>query len=204
MFTKVKKPYEGVFNVIALYWKIYGGWRALIFSPYFHVSIAMTLLMSHFWGHEAWWDVSISVLPSIIGFALGGYAIWLGFGDEKFRNIISEKDDAGSYSPYLEVSASFAHFIIVQLLALCAALVAKATNFPLSEIHWLSSWLMKLELSTDWFYEIIVPIAYGMGFLLFVYALMTAIAATLAVFRVAYWFDMFRNQKPKEQEKTQD
>lgn len=195
MLKKIKEPYQGVFKIIKLFWQIYGGWPSLVFSPYFHVSLILTILMSHFWLQEAWWDTSISILPSIIGFALGGYAIWLGFGDEKFRNIISEKDDSSGFSPYLEVSATFAHFIIVQLLALCLALLAKAMNFPISDIHWLYSLLTQLKLQTCFLHEVIAPIFYGFGFLLLIYAIMTAVAATLAVFRVAYWFDTFRNQK---------
>lgn len=195
MFERVKKPYQGVFKILGLYWKIYGGWRALIFSPYFHASILLTILMAHFWVNEAWWDVSLSVLPNIIGFALGGYAIWLGFGDEQFRNLISEKTDQDGFSPYLEVSATFAHFILVQLLSLCVALIAKATYFPITDIHWLYNLLVSLKLPVNFFHETVAPIFYCIGFLLFIYALMTAIAATLSVFRVAYWFDTFRNHK---------
>lgn len=200
MLAQLKKSYQGVFNIVGLYWKIYGGWRALIFSPYFHAALALTLLLSHFWTREPWWDVSLSVLPNIIGFALGGYAIWLGFGDEKFRNLISENDDPSGYSPYLMVSASFAHFIIVQLVALCAALIAKATYFPITDIRWLCGLLTSVGLPVDFFYETVAPFFYCIGFLLFVYALMTAISATLAVFRVAYWFDKFKNMKKTDDE----
>lgn len=195
MFTKFKKPYKGVFKIIKLYWQVYGGWSALAFSPYFHVALLFTAIMSHFWLKDAWWDMSISILPSIIGFALGGYAIWLGFGDEKFRNLISEKDDSTKFSPYLEVSATFAHFIIIQLLALCLAILAKGLNFPLSEIPWLYQLVIYLKLSPCFTHEIMAPIFYGFGFLLFIYAILTAVAATLAVFRVANWFDTFRNIK---------
>jgi hypothetical protein len=149
--------------------------------------------MSHFWVNEMWWDVSLGVLPNIIGFALGGYAIWLGFGDEQFRNLISEKTESNGYSPYLEVSATFAHFILVQLLALIMALLAKATSFHISDVHWLYDLLSRIGFPVQAFHEIIKPIFYCLGFLIFVYALMTAVAATLAVFRVASWFDKFKN-----------
>lgn len=204
MFERLKKPYQGVFKILGLYWKIYGGWRALVLSPYFHASILLTLLMSHFWVNEAWWDVSLSVLPNIIGFALGGYAIWLGFGDEQFRNLISERSDSDEYSPYLEVSATFAHFILIQLLALIIALVAKATAFHLSDVHWLYDSLVCIGFPIKFLHEIIKPTFYGIGFLIFVYALMTAVAATLAVFRVAYWFDTFRNKKNPDKKPTPD
>lgn len=204
MLKKFTAPYIGVFKVIRLYWSIYGGWRALVLSPYFHFSIILTVLMSHFWNNEAWWEVAISVLPSIIGFALGGYAIWLGFGDEKFRHLITENNDNNNHSPYLEVSATFAHFIMVQLLALFAAIIAKAMNFPISKIQWLDNLFIKLNVSQTLVHEDIAPILYGLSFLLFIYAIMTAVAATFAVFRVATWFDKYRNTLAKENNNKQD
>lgn len=195
MFNKIKDPYIGVFKIIKLYWQIYGGWKSLAFSPYIHVSVVLTILMSHFWFVNPWWDTSIDVLPSIIGFALGGYAIWLGFGDDKFRNLISERAESSGFSPYLEVSATFAHFIIIQLTALLVALIAKATDFPISDIKWLYNLLIQMKFPANALNEIIAPFFYFFGYLLFVYAIMTAVAATLAVFRVAYWFDTFRNTK---------
>lgn len=201
MLKKLTAPYIGVYKVIRLYWSIYGGWKALVLSPYFHFSIILTVLMSHFWKNEAWWDVAISVLPSIIGFALGGYAIWLGFGDEKFRNLITENSDNNNHSPYLEVSATFAHFIMVQLLALFVAIIAKAMNFPISEIQWFNNILIGLSISQELVHENVAPILYGFSFLLFIYAIMTAVAATFAVFRVATWFDKYRNSRVSDDNK---
>src|SRR3989338_3388099 len=203
MMQKIKKAYIGVFDIIGRYWRDYGSWSALVFSPFFHIAILFTIFLSHFWLEEAWWDVALSVLPNIIGFALGGYAIWLGFGDEQFRRLISEREDNDETSPYLQVSAAFAHFIIVQLVALCSALIAKATNFPLTADHWISNFLRSQDVTASYMHESIAPIFYGIGFLLFVYALMTAVAATLAVLRVASWFDKYRNPPSSPQQKQE-
>lgn len=204
MLQKFTAPYIGVYRVIKLYWSIYGGWQALAFSPYFHFSIILTVLMSQYWQNEAWWDIAISVLPSIIGFALGGYAIWLGFGDEKFRHLITENNDNSKHSPYLEVSATFAHFIMIQLLALFAAIIAKAMNFPISKIQWLQDLFIQFNISQTLIHEEVAPFLYAFSFLLFIYAIMTAVAATFAVFRVATWFDKYRNTVAKEDSDKQN
>jgi hypothetical protein len=192
MFSALVSSYGGALLIVRRYWRFYGGWKALFASPFFHIALILTLTLSHYWMHEAWWDVTISVLPNIIGFALGGYAIWLGFGDEKFRNLISEQDDPLEASPYLQVSATFAHFIVVQIVGLVVALIAKATNFDLCDDNWIGVILIGLGLPID-FFKHGAPLMYGLGFLLFAYALMTALAATFAIFRVAFWFDEYRN-----------
>lgn len=150
--------------------------------------------------NEPWWDVSISILPNIIGFALGGYAIWLGFGDEKFSQMISARKDDSCTSPYLEVSATFAHFIVIQITGLVIALLAKATNFYLLPDSWIGMALQQTGLPVDFFKQG-AAVGYGLGFLLLSYALMTALAATLAIFRVASWFDQYKSKPLKHTDK---
>jgi predicted permease len=196
--SRISRAYSGVFVILRRYWREYGGWQALAFSPYFHAAVLLTLLLAHYWQTEPWWDVALSVLPNIIGFALGGYAIWLGFGDEEFRHKISERPAEGETSPYMQVSAAFAHFVIVQILALLGALIAKANRFELTAGHWLGKILTAINLPLNFINLHIAPLFWCLGFMLFVYGLMTAIAATLAVFRVAYWFEHVRNNRDKK------
>lgn len=184
--------YSGLVENLKRYWSAYGGWQALFFSPYLHISLALTIVLHRFWMHEPWWELSISVLPSIIGFALGGYAIWLGFGDEKFRALLSQKDPSESHSPYMVVSATFAHFIIVQMLALLLAVIAKGTNYALSPNDIIGNFAIAIGSDLNLFANF-APVLYGTGFLFFSYALMTAIAATFALFRITGWFELHQN-----------
>ncbi|WP_301278524.1 hypothetical protein [Dechloromonas sp.] len=89
MWAGVKKSYAGVGGIFARYWRAYGGSRALFSSPYLHVSILLAGAMYPFWLRESWWDTALSTLPNVLGFTLAGFTIWLGFGDEKFRALIS-------------------------------------------------------------------------------------------------------------------
>ncbi len=186
--------YHGTFEIVGRYWKEYGGWSAVLFSPYFHIAAILTFLTSQYWLTQPWWDVALSVLPNIIGFAVGGYAIWMGFGDENFRQRISQRSALDGSSPYLTVSAAFAHFVVVQLLALLIALFAKASQCPLPLLHWISTLVASLGFEGS-LREMLRPLLYCIGFLMLVYALMTAFAATFAIFRVSDWFVSIRNQQ---------
>lgn len=191
--NEISRSYNGVKIIFSRYWSIYGGWKGLVFSPYFHVAILFTLFLKHYWENQPWWDIALSILPNTIGFALGGYAIWLGFGDEKFRNKIKDPHKNGGPSAYLQVSATFSHFIIVQLFALLGALIAKANYFELTNNYWLGKIFLKNDIPLNFISVYIAPWFWCLGFTLFIYSLMTAIAATLAVFRVATWLDHFQN-----------
>lgn len=177
MWQALKASYAGVAGILSRYWRAYGGGRALLLSPYLHLSLLLAAAMFPFWLGEPWWDTALSTLPNVLGFTLAGFTIWLGFGDDKFRTLISRAKPEKE-SPFMGVSAGFAHFVIVQLLALLAALWAKAMNFPLSPDCWLRSYMGYL-----------VPPGHFIGFLMFVYALMSTLAATLGVLRAASWYD---------------
>jgi hypothetical protein len=173
MFKSFKKdlsPYKYVGESICRYWEIYGGWHALLCSPYFHFSFIISLICYPVWTAEhegwAWFNLCISVIPNLVGFTLGGYAMILAFGNEKFRSLIAGPDDNGDASPFMKVNATFIHFILMQMLSLLIALI---------EIGW--------SIKTGVFAFI--------GFTVFIYALLTGIAAAFAILRLARWFDDF-------------
>lgn len=164
--------YKGVFKSIELYWKLYGGWSALYRSPYLHVAVLFSLLSIPLWKPNpdstlaAWYDTAIAVLPNLLGFTLGGFAILLAFGNEKFLSKISGEDKDGSPSPYLNLCGSFAHFIIIQVVALFFAFFAQAWS--------MNSWYMSI---------------FGLAF--FYYAILTSVMATFAILNMSKWFDIF-------------
>lgn len=195
MFTKLKNSYCGVFNIFSRYWLAYGGCKEVLFSPYFHIAVLLTLALNHSWINGEWWNTAITILPSLIGFSLGGFAIWLGFGDEKFRHLISHQGESEKASPYIELSATFAHFIVIQLVALIGALIGQGTAFTLPSNHWFTAIFEATGMPSDALPTYVAPLFHFLGYLFFIYALMTALAATLAVFRVASWFEKYRNLK---------
>lgn len=166
------KSYKGFWNSLSLYWENYGGTVSLFRSPYFHLAVALSLVAFPFWTREhdpTWYDISISALPNLLGFTLGGYAILLAFGDERFMHILSGKEDDGSPSPFMRLNSTFVHFILIQVVAILTAILGSAWD--------LKSGLFAL-----------------FGFFCFAYSILSAAAAALAVLRVACWFDVWKTK----------
>lgn len=185
---KLFKSYAGVRTIFGRYWDAYGGWKEVFCSPYMHVALVLTVLLHHFWMESEWWTSAASILPNIVGFALGGYAIWIGFGDEDFRRAQAVRSN-GKASPYVAVSASFAHFILIQLLALLSAICAGALNYVLSQDSALGKLVVATTGNKDFFAIWCAPVGHFIGFFLFMYSLTAAVAASMAIFRVVTWFE---------------
>lgn len=173
-------------NILSRYWHAYGGFSALISSWYFWISVIMSLALYPHWSEKGWWDDVLSIMPNLLGFSLGGFAMWIAIGDDNFRKLISGKGEDGSSSPYMEVNAAFVHFIILQMLALIFALFAKAYSFQLSE----DNYLVEKGLF-DYLRYLFVLGAY-LSYFTFIYALVSAVAATLAILRVSSWYDDYQ------------
>ncbi len=181
----VRGSYRGIAEIITRYWVIYGGHAAVMRSPFFHLSFVLLLFTMDTWKSSSWWNDVISIVPNLLGFTLGGFAIFLGFGDEKFKGEIAGKDSAedDKDSPYLSVSSTFLHFVFVQIVALLWALVAKGLHFSFSnpEIRAVADSLKLLWLLGD-----------ILGYWLFLYGICLGAAAGIAIFRVATWYDRFQ------------
>lgn len=180
--------YDGVVRGFAAYWRIYGGWRALFGSPYFMASLVVTGLLWPLWLKADWWALSLSVLPGILSFSLGGFAILLAFGDETFRGLISGAMNGAEDkpSPYLSFAATFLHFILLQIIAILLALLAKG-------------WF-RVGVPFDWLSpanEILRPAFWAVGFWFFVYSLFAAIAAVMAIFVLVRAFDGYHTERRK-------
>lgn len=176
------------------YWRIYGGLSALFRSVYFLLALPLTLITAHTWTSPGWWGDVISILPSLLGFTIGGFAIFLGVGDERFRALIGGKDpdEGDEHSPFLEVCGSFVHFAVVQFLALLFALICSALYFPAPS--WMPDFISNLSAANT--------IAWGIGYFLFMYGLLLAIATVLGIFRVATWYDEWRTRQRQEENST--
>ena len=105
-------------------YKLYGGFNAIINSPYFWAAVLISILNIKDIFFDCWWDKPISILPNIIGFTIGAYAIVLSSGSEKFREFIAG-DYNGKKSIFLTVNSSFVHIIVVQVTSLILSITLK-------------------------------------------------------------------------------
>lgn len=177
---------KGVTEIYQQYWRAYGGRKALLRSSYLHGALLMLALTGPFWIGQDWWEQVISVIPSLLGFTLGGFAMFLGFGDEKFRALLAEPDEDDPEAPSLFVGlcATFVHFILIQCLALGVAVLAKAWSFYFP-------WIAPFDIVVRCLSFVGSAVGYG----LFLYAIASMLAATMYVFRVATWYEGHRREQ---------
>jgi hypothetical protein len=56
-------------------YRSYGGLRGVIASPFFGIAIIISALTYSKWIEPGWIDKAESLIPSLLGFSLGTYAI---------------------------------------------------------------------------------------------------------------------------------
>lgn len=182
-------------GIISRYWTAYGGFKALFTSAYLYIALALSVLMAPAWLYNPWHEIVLSVIPSVLGFSLGGYALLVAVGDEDFRALISGEDEDGEPSPYMEVNAAFVHFILMQILSLIFALFANAYYFKLEDNLALYQFITEINFPIG----TIIFVGNFIGYSIFIYALLLAVAATLAILRVSSWYDHMHTERLKQE-----
>lgn len=189
--------YEGVRSIFSKYWAAYGGIKALLYSPYLHAAILLLLVTCFYWISNKWWTDVKTVLPSLLGFTLGGFAVFIGFGDERFRQLLAEPDEELSEnttpsqnkeppSIYTELCSTFVHFIVIQCVTLIYSIVFEALQFP----SLLSEQFPRLISWGNLFFS-------SIGFLLYLYVLTSIVAVTMHLFRIAIMYKDFQKSNPR-------
>lgn len=156
------------------YWRAYGGWASLLKSPYLHLSILVTAATWPLWWSAGWWERVFSLIPSILGFTIGGFAIVLALGSGNFGAVLSsgskpERDPLDS--GLAKLSAAFCHFIIIQFLSIVLALLAQA--FVTAPAPCFAPWLSTCQSRR---------IFWGIGWFFAVYSLGLAISTANWIF----------------------
>lgn len=186
----ITKQYKGVLKGLGQYWSAYGKLAALISSPFLHSAALLTMLCFPLWWAKDWWDKSLSILPSVLGFSIAGFALLLGVGNDRFRSLLGVKREGRNHSTLSKTSAGFFHFVLIQALALAVALIASGR--PLSVML---AALDASELLGAKILHITAKLFRFTGFFLLCYSLMTALAATLSIFRLATVFSGFATRE---------
>jgi len=185
------KSYIGVRNLFRRYWRVYGGGREFLRSPYLHISGAIAALSYEAWARPDWWDRVFSVLPNLVGFSIGAFAIFLGVGGEVFQRKIAgtDPDAPAKSSPFMRAAASFTHFIVVQAAAIIMAVIL--SNLYLINIAGQPALLIRLN---DWARHL----AWFVGGWLFIYALVLTFSTVMVIFRTAGWLDDWYTEERKK------
>lgn len=195
------------YQVFRDYWKVHGGWKEILRSTYFRWSVVSTAFLAPLWLKEEWWELVISVSPSVIGFSLAAYAMIFAFGNDRFQTLMAHEVSQQEPSVFITVSAAFVHFIVVQMAGLLAAFFCKAWFLPAPQFI---RNLFDSPSSFDLFISVTRVFFWGTGFLAFCYGLFCGLAATTRVFRLTRSYaHMLRgmaadeDQRPVSESRTQ-
>lgn len=186
------------------YWDSYGGWASIFTSPFTWLSLSITILSSTFWTEDKWIDTPISILPSLLGFTLASYSLWLAFGNEKLNRILSKLKDGNAYSKYMEINTSFIHFILVHIICLILSISVKTVDldkyFYLSNLGCWNSAIKVFEYSSI--------VLNGFIFFLFFYAIFCMFAAIVGFVGIASGLDLIYRKEyidvKKDQQKEKE
>ena len=166
------------------YLSAYGGWEAIFRSPLFLISLILTMVGYANWLDDQWSSVSQALIPNLLGFSLGTYAILFSLMTSRLKRALKAvKNDRGT--SYLdEINATFFHFIFIQVTALLWAFVYRGTALR----------DLLLEVATRWdgapcLFRILYVAGGFIGHLLLIYSIALIIGAVLAVYRLALIVD---------------
>jgi hypothetical protein len=162
------------------YFDAYGGWRAIWGSPLFHLSVIVGFSAHAYWVSAKWVDLTFSLIPSLLGFSLGTYAILFSLITNRMRKALRAVKNSRGISYLEEINATFFHFIFMQ-----TAILFYAFLFGGLKIDGFSSYVAKVAP----IYEILVwpvcSILSAVGMILLVYAVSLVVGAALTVYRLA-------------------
>lgn len=166
-------------QIAKLAWENMGGMRQLLKSFDFRLAIVATLLCWPAWITCGWWEGPISVVPSLLGFTLGGFAIFLGFGSDQFKELIASEDEAKS--EYLSVSSAFLFIVATQVLALLYAIISQALWIPTPRLLGFLIPALPYLNSAAWM----------IGYFLYIFGVILSLRAAIRIFRVSRWYNSF-------------
>lgn len=149
-------------------------------SPFFGLSVLISALSYSLWLEPKWIEKAESLIPSLLGFSLGTYAIIFSIVGGRIKGALRQVAAPHGVS-YLEaINAVFFHFIFVQVVCLVWTFLYQGT--------WLVDLVRMIEAAapaarTGFVYARLV--GSFIGCFLLVYSILLMIAAAMAVYRLA-------------------
>lgn len=130
------------------YWMVYGGWRALLLSPYLWCSGIFAAVCKPIWfdGRAEgflWTYWALSLLSGMISFSIGGMAVFLSFSNETFLKLLRQNGKEQSY--LMQVATAFFHFILVQFGGIAAIILV--ISYQSAFLSGLAFWLFCYAIS---------------------------------------------------------
>lgn len=177
---KLPASYKGLWTPLSRYWADYGGWRDLLRSPFFHLSLIVTAGSYTAWLDPKWVELPLSLLPNLLGFSLGAYTLIFSLADERLLAALNAPKAGDKPTNLRIINATFLHFILVQTNAIIFALINRSSFF----IDIIA--LIKTDIINMYSVRRVLTASAGaFGYFLTIYAVVLLIGAALAAYRLA-------------------
>ena len=162
------------------YFHAYGGIRGMVASPFFVLSIVIAALSYSNWLTPNWTEKVQSLIPNMLGFSLGTYAILFSIIGTRLKGALRALKAPHGVNYLESINATFFHFIFIQVLSLTWAVLFQGSWF-VDVIRYFQPSYPWLDGAYRWAFRL----GSFIGFFLLVYSLLLTIAAALAVYRLA-------------------
>lgn len=165
---------------IKRYFRAYGGWSGVFGSPLFVASLVIAAASYRQWLSPKWTSIAYDLLPSLLGFSLGTYALLFSLITARVKAALRAVRNDDAISALEQVNATFFHYIFVQVLALVWALA-----FDGNIIFDLATWARD-ECPRAWIAFLVLRASGSfIGFVLTIYSVTLIVGAALAIYRLA-------------------
>lgn len=181
--TSQFSQHKAVAKELSQVWGSYGRLRALLASPFFHVSVVISVMSSGAWLTRDWWTTGMSVVPALLGFSVATFAVFVAIGDDKFRTVLASGGH-GKVRALVDIYSSFLMLIGVQVIGLLLSLIASSR--PLTSLLMLAG--IELGELTDPVRDMLRLVAGAfrfIGWLFVIYSVIAVIPMSLSVYRMA-------------------
>ncbi|WP_155805893.1 hypothetical protein [Erythrobacter litoralis] len=165
---------------IRRYFHAYGGWSGVFGSPLFLVSVLIAAASYRQWLNPDWVDTIYALVPSLLGFSLGTYAILFSLITARVKGAMRAVKSDDDVSALEQVNATFFHFIFVQVIALVWAF-----GFDGSAFADLAAATKASLPAIGWGFVVLKLVGSFVGYTLLVYSITLVVGAALAIYRLA-------------------
>lgn len=177
---KIPTSYRSLWGALRRYWTDYGGWSEFLTSPLVHISVLVAATSYSAWSHGNWTELPLALLPNLLGFSLGAYALIFSLANENLLAALNRTSADGSPPLLRMINATFLHFILVQTAAIIFAL-ANRSSFAIDFV----GWLPLRDNVAEAIQSLLRLSAAAFGYWLTTYAVVLLVAAALAAYRLA-------------------
>ena len=169
---------------IRRYFHAYGGWGTVFRSPLFLLSLTLSLISYRNWINDHWSNLAQSILPNLLGFSLGTYALLFSLMTSRLKRALKAVKNDRDVTYLDEINATFFHFIFIQVIAIIWSFAYQGTL-----LYDIFRWLANGSASVMMRFFILQCLGGIIGMTLLLYSITLVVGSALAIYRLALIVD---------------